>query len=302
MHGEEKQTHELIAELLKRKDPAIVGIRKILRGKSDVISPSKSFGAHAPEVFSVATSEKSRSNETIFNDKEIETLELEKRILELQEIISKKEAETEVIKEQAFEEGKAAGIAESQEAARAIIEEIESKMKTEVQERLAEQIKQELIDREKYFKSLEEDFYQTIIFIVKKVLAAEINSNPYLIINTIKQAISHISQRDGIKIRVSPDNYEYVSSNIYAFNHHHDGTYKVEIIADEHIKTGGCLISTKSTIVDAQIEKRVENVLKFVEKIWNESRNDDVSEEVEEEVAVEEEITEIKEIEKEKKE
>lgn len=285
--GEERQTHELISELLKRKDPALVGIRKILRGKADDISPAKSFKAHAPEVFSVATHEKSRQNETIFSDKELETLEFEKKILELESLISQKNAEIQAVKAQSFEEGKAAGIAENQVVAKAAIEKIETKMKTEVQKRLTEQINQELADRAEYFKSLEDDFYQAIVSIVKKVLAAEISTNPYLIVSTIKQAISHISQRDGIKIRVSQEDYEYVMSNIYAFNHHNDGTYKVEIIVDEHIKAGGCLISTKSTIVDAQTEKRTEKVLKFIDKVWNESKIEEISTKMEAEITEE---------------
>jgi flagellar biosynthesis/type III secretory pathway protein FliH len=294
--SEEKQTYELISELLKRKDPALVGIRKILRGKSDTLSPSKSFSAHAPEVFNLATEGKSRENETIFNDNEVQTLEFEKKILELQNIISQKKVEIEAAKSAAFEEGKSAGIAENQEKTRAAIEEIENKMKTEVETRLVQQINQELADRKEYFNSLEEDFYQTIKAITRKILATEIQTNPYLIISTIKKAISYISQKDGIKIRVSQDDYEYVKSNIFAFNHNNDGTFKVEIIEDEHIKTGGCLISTTSTIVDAQLEKRAENVFEFIEKIWNESKNDDKSSQNSEEEIIEtEEIQDVSE-------
>jgi len=133
MQNEEKRTHELISELLKRKDPALVGIRKILRGKSDVISPEKSFRTHAPEVFNVAADGKSRENETIFTDKELETLEFEKELMVLREIIAQKDVEIEEAKAAAFEEGKAAGIEENQIKAKAEIAEIENKMKTEVQ-------------------------------------------------------------------------------------------------------------------------------------------------------------------------
>jgi len=278
-NSEEKQTYELIDALLKRKDPALVGIRKILRGKTDSLSPEKSFSAHTPEVFSVETENKSRENETIFTDSEVETLEFEKKISLLEEIIKQKEAEIETVKKESFESGKARGIAESREEVKAAIQEIEEKMKIEVQKRLAEQINQEFEDRMKYFKSLESDIYNAVISIAKKVVSAEISPNSDLILNVIKRSLSYISQRDGIKIRVSQDDYEYVKNNVCSFNRHNDGTYEIEVVADEHVKAGGCLIETNSTIIDAQIEKRSENVMELVEKIWNETKNSDISKE-----------------------
>jgi len=139
-NNEEKQTYELIDALLKRKDPALVGIRKILRGKTDSLSPEKSFSAHTPEVFSVETEKKSRENETIFTDSEVETLEFEKKISLLEEMLKQKEAEIETTKKEAFELGKARGIAESREEVKSAVEEIENKMKIEVKKWLAEQI------------------------------------------------------------------------------------------------------------------------------------------------------------------
>jgi len=282
-NSEEKQTYELIDALLKRKDPALVGIRKILRGKTDSLSPEKSFSAHTPEVFSVETEKKSRENETIFTDSEVETLEFEKKISLLEETIKQKEAEIETVRKESFESGKARGIAESREEVKTAIQEIEEKMKIEVQKRLAEQINQEFADRLKYFKSLESDIYQAVISIAKKVVSAEISPNSDLILNVIKQSLSYISQRDVIKIQVSQDDYEYVKNNVNSFNRHNDGVYEVEILADEHVKPGGCLIETNSTIVDAQVEKRTENVLELVEKIWNETKNSDISKELSEE-------------------
>ena len=278
-NNEEKQTYELIDELLKRKNPALVGIRKILRGKSDSISSSKLFIPHTPEVFNIETEEKSRENETIFTDNEVAVLETEKRILELEEIIKQKDEEIKTESEKSYEKGKSDGIAESKEEAKTIIKEIENKMKIEVQKRLAEQINQELEDRRRHFKLLEEDVYHATILIAKKILDAEISLNPNLISNIIKKALSYISQRDGIKIRVSQYDYEYVKNSVYSFNYHSDGVYEIEIIADEHIEAGGCLIETNSTIVDARVEKRTENVLELVEKIWNETKDGDVSQE-----------------------
>ncbi|MDR0304016.1 MAG: hypothetical protein LBH98_04495 [Chitinispirillales bacterium] len=276
-NNEEKQTHELINELLKRKDPALVGIRKILRAKSDSISSTRSFNMHAPEVFNIETEEKSRENETIFTDKEIVVLEAEKKILELEDIIRQKDEEIKEATEKSYEAGKSDGIAESQEKTKTIINEIENKIKTESQARLTTQINQELEDRLKHFKSLEEDIYQLIVLCIKKILATEIISKPYLIINIIKKSLSYLSQRDEITIRVSKDDYEYVKESISSFNRHNDGIYTIDVIPDEHIKTGGCLIETNSTIVDAQVEKRTENVLELVEKIYNETKNSDTS-------------------------
>jgi len=268
--NEEKQTHELIGELLKRKDPALVGIRKILRAKTDNISAAKSFSPHAPEVFSIETKEKSRENETIFTDKELEEMEHGKKLAELEEVIKQKEAEFERIKQESFEDGKLVGIEECQEKMKEAITGIEEQMKTEIQKWRAEQIKQELADREMYFKSLEGDIYQAIVTIVKKVLDTEIQTNTTLITETIKKSLSYISQRGGISVHVSVDDFDYVNSQISSFNRHNDGNYTINIIADEHIRTGGCLIETDSTIVDAQIEKRAEKIFDLVEKIWTE--------------------------------
>jgi flagellar assembly protein FliH len=273
--SEDRQTHELIDELLKRKNPALVGIRKILRAKSDSVSSTRSFSAHTPEVFGIETEEKSRENETIFTDKEITVLEAEKRILELEEVIKQKDEEIKAAAAKSYEEGKVDGVAESQEKTKAVIAEIEEKIKEESQARLTAQINSELEDRLKHFKSLEEEIYQIIVLIVKKVLAIEITSNSYLIVNIIKQSLAHVSQRDGITIRVSNDDYEYVIESVSQFNRHNDGTYSINIVPDEHIKTGGCLVETNSTIVDAQAEKRTEKIIELLERVWNESKDEE---------------------------
>jgi flagellar assembly protein FliH len=268
MNAEEKQTHELLEELLKRKDPALVKVRKILRSKNDSLSSTKSFSSHSPEVFSIDSKEKSRENESIFSNDELREVELSKVVSECEERLRQKDAQIEQIRQQAFDDGKVEGIEECQDRIRESVVEIEEKLKTEIQEWRAGQIALELNERDKYFKTLENDIYSAVISIAKKILDAEINTNHNLIIDVIKKAISHISQRDGITIRVSKDDYEHVNSQISSFNRHTDGAYAINIVEDEHIRMGGCLIETESTIVDAQIEKRYDKIFDLVEKIW----------------------------------
>jgi len=268
MNTEEKQTHELLDELLKRKDPALVKVRKILRSKNENLTSTKSFSSHSPEVFSIDSKEKSRENESIFSNDELKEVELSKVMAECEERLRQKDAQIEAIKQQAFEDGRAQGIEECQDRIQESIVEIEAKLKNEIQEWRAGQIASELGERDKYFKSLENDIYSAVISIAKKILDAEINTNANLIIDVIRKAISHISQRDGITIRVSKDDYEYVNSHLSDFNRHTDGAYSINIIEDKHIRMGGCLIETESTIVDAQIEKRYDKIFDLVDKIW----------------------------------
>jgi len=265
---EEKETHELLGELLKRKDPALVKVRKILRSKAENLSSTKSFAAHSPEVFSLDMKEKDRENESIFNNEELKEVEYSKIMAEHEERMRQKDAQIEALRQQAFDEGKALGIEECQDRIRESVVEIEGKLKTEIQVWRAEQIESELAERDKYFKSLENDVYMAVVAIAKKITETEIQTNTNLIIDVIKKAISNISQRDGITIRVSIDDYEYVNSQISSFNRHNDGAYDINIVEDEHIRMGGCLIETESTIVDAQIEKRYDKIFDLVEKIW----------------------------------
>jgi flagellar assembly protein FliH len=265
----EQNTNDLIHELLKRKDPAIVGLKKILRQKANV-AEDQSFHTHAPEVFNAGTSQKSQENETIFSDSEKRVIELEEQLLihrsEVESLVKQMEEEKVAAYEAGVEDGKTKAL---QESAGATAEESDALAK-EYQEKLVGIIENEIVVRTQFFSEVEKDLLKLSLKIAKKIIDAEIKSNPEIIITTIKKALSYIADRTEISIFVSPEERAFVHDKIHEFNERNDDMLTAFVLEREAVEPGGTIIESPSGIVDARISKQLSELEEIVNQSWQE--------------------------------
>lgn len=115
-------------------------------------------------------------------------------------------------------------------------------------------------------RNAELEMVRLVMDVAKKVIRQELSSNPAVVAKVVTSATQKVTEWDIVKIRVNPDDFELLNQYWSGENEEgHMGTW--EIVADKRVKTGGCIIDTKSGIVDAQIDTQLAEIKKSFEAL-----------------------------------
>ena len=116
--------------------------------------------------------------------------------------------------------------------------------------------------REEMIRETESELVKLALAIAKKVIVREISCNPDVIKSVVKEAVCQFVDKDELVIKVN-------SADLRALNEAEaelaivlGGNGKVKISADDFVVRGGCIIESKSGIVDADLRTRIEEVEK----------------------------------------
>jgi len=179
----------------------------------------------------------------------------------LNEATTKAKAEVEEIKRKARQEGY-----------------IEGKMKAEHQYKdmlmEAEKIRQNAIDKyNDVIMNMEPSIISLVLEIAQKVLDDYTESNREYLLPIIKQAVSRLSNKNNLVIRISEEDYPYVESNREKLMSMIEGTEKLFIKSDAALKRGACKVESPFGCVDAGLDtkmKEIENAFNYELAIrWN---------------------------------
>jgi len=110
------------------------------------------------------------------------------------------------------------------------------------------------------YRHSEKEVISLAMGIAKKIVGHEVTVNKNVILNVLKQALKKTIDSDKIKIRVNPNDLQFLKTQKDQFAHLIDNMGSVSFKADETILKGGCLIETNSGDIDARIDKQIEAV------------------------------------------
>ena len=94
------------------------------------------------------------------------------------------------------------------------------------------------------------------IAIAKKIVGNEISINKNVILNIVKEALKKVDGHETIKIKVNPTENHILEENKIDIKKIAGCVQNIEIICDEHIALGGCIVETNIGDIDARIEKQ----------------------------------------------
>jgi flagellar assembly protein FliH len=267
------KTLELLDELLKREDPALIGVKKILKNKKKTVTQQSPFQKLDPEIFNQTTSDRSEENTTIFSDDEKQVIELQKEIIALKEQIQ----ELEIGNQKAIEEAYNTGVEEGKNVqAQLDAEEIQTKIlevSQEANNNMIEILQRDLDEREKYFESLSEELLTIIFTTVKQIIQREIKIDSDIVLSVVKRALFYVADKRTIDIRVNPEDKPKVEELIESFSSSGERYGSVSVIADESIDAGGTIIESTTGIVDAKIDTLTREIESEIRRVWNDSVN-----------------------------
>lgn len=139
----------------------------------------------------------------------------------------------------------------------------------EIQRRMSEM--DELIES---LKNLKMELYQhneshlvrLAYHIGARLAAAEIQANPELIKDIVKQCLELSQSEEDITISVNPIHLEFLESLKQEVGREFDFLKKVKFEPDDNMKVGGCTITTNYGEIDARFEERVSKLWSTLEE------------------------------------
>jgi len=112
---------------------------------------------------------------------------------------------------------------------------------------------------EEMLNNLEPQAVELIIKILNKLLGGSVRFNPQVILNLIREGLYGVVGSDGVKLRVSTDDYDYVYGHLDEITEY-AGANSVELIKDAALKPMDCVIETSYGNIDSSLDQQFESL------------------------------------------
>ncbi len=157
-------------------------------------------------------------------------------------LISRAREEAQSIKESAAKEGYEEGIAQA---------------KADI-ENLRNSIGAFLSAKQEVFDYISPDLLEISVDIAKKIIKKELQQDPTIILENIVELLKSLSKEETkVTLRVNPEQAILLKQKIPEVVEMAGSEAKVNVISDENITLGGCMVTTTNGIIDATIETQV---------------------------------------------
>ena len=131
--------------------------------------------------------------------------------------------------------------------------------------RLAELAHQAIINREKMVKDTEEELAALAIAIAEKVLRRQIAIDPSVVLSLVESALEKVPAGDSVQILAHPDDVDFIKSKWSEVRGAVAFGPNWELVPDEKVGRGGCIIQTRGGMVDGRIQVQLAEILSAFE-------------------------------------
>ena len=149
------------------------------------------------------------------------------------------------VREQAFEEGFAAGVAQAQTQLDGPASALAA---------AAEQLQALRTDAA---ASVEADAVDLALRIAEQAVGAAIAADPELVVEAVRGALRRLVERDRVLILVNPDDLELVRDHVARLVGELGGIEHCEVQAERRVRPGGAIVRTSEGEVDATLETKL---------------------------------------------
>ena len=157
------------------------------------------------------------------------------------------------VREQAFEEGFAAGVAQAQSQLDGPAGALAA---------AAEQLQALRTDAA---ASVEADAVDLALRIAEQAVGAAIAVDPELVVEAVRGALRRLVERDRVLILVNPDDLELVRDHVARLVGELGGIEHCEVQAERRVRPGGAIVRTSEGEVDATLETKLARAREVLE-------------------------------------
>ncbi len=115
--------------------------------------------------------------------------------------------------------------------------------------------------REAFLDSLEPQVVELVALAARRVLQREIATDPELLHTTIRRALSKLADRQSLSVRLNPADVHTLREHRVTLLQDFSGVEDLDIVADESIQQGSCVIDSKTMRADARLDLILEDIL-----------------------------------------
>jgi flagellar assembly protein FliH len=106
----------------------------------------------------------------------------------------------------------------------------------------------------------EEQMVKLAIAIAERILHQEVTTRKEVIIEVLKSALKNITETDGMKVRLNPQDFRYMMEVKKDFLQSFDGIRNIVFEEDTSVKRGGAVVETLFGEVDARLESQLKEI------------------------------------------
>lgn len=119
-----------------------------------------------------------------------------------------------------------------------------------------------LAERQRLWEEMEPQVIDLVLEIARKVLREEIQARREATLSIIKHALRRVTDVEHVRIRVHPDDLQIAREHRDDFLAVCDGVKQIEIVDDQRVGGGGCIIETPSGTIDASSRTQIQSIEK----------------------------------------
>lgn len=173
---------------------------------------------------------------------------VQKKIDELQPNLHKE-------KEQEYQRGYAEGENAGKQSEQDMLKELKDKISNTIKE---------IIDyRKQILKEAETTIVSLALNFAKNIIGEEIQTNREIIQNQVKKSLEYIIGEGKLIFHIHPDDANQFEDKEQYIPEEYLGD--IEIVTDENITRGGCLLETNSGTIDSTIETKIAELSKSIQ-------------------------------------
>jgi flagellar assembly protein FliH len=101
--------------------------------------------------------------------------------------------------------------------------------------------------------------------IAAKVVSAELQTRPELVLEIVSGTLRAATERDGLVIEVSPEDFPLVRDSAEDLAGRLGGIRRLEVVAERRVDRGGCVVRTPEGEIDARISEQMQRLAEVLE-------------------------------------
>lgn len=115
--------------------------------------------------------------------------------------------------------------------------------------------------RDRFLDALEPEVVSLAFALAERILQREARTDRELVVSTARAALLHLVGGERVVVRVNPLDLDAMRAQKIALLEEFEGLTQIDILGDEHIAPGGCLVDSELSHVDARIGAQLQNLL-----------------------------------------
>jgi len=114
--------------------------------------------------------------------------------------------------------------------------------------------------REKVMRESEDELLRLIIMVSRKVILREVKTDRSILEEMVRSAVSGLSERDSVTVRLNPDDYAMITSGHGDYFRQELKSDQMHFKADTAVLPGNCQIDTEMGTIDASIDAQLDEI------------------------------------------